>query len=91
MQNQDDIIQIENHIKELTKKVKLHEALERLEKNPEFKKVINEAYISEEGKRLIGLRGDTSIEEPIQKQVLKSIDGIGYFQSFLCPLNNSRF
>ena len=79
-----DVVELELNIKEAKDIVALGDALERLEKNRDFKKVIKEAYLHEEAIRLVHLKADANMQnERIQQNVLRDIDSIGAFAQFL--------
>lgn len=69
---------IEKNI-ELSKQfIELDKALERLEANKDFLKVIKEGYLEKEAIRLVHLKADPAMQTPDrQLSISKSIDGIG--------------
>lgn len=77
------IEQVELSIEEATKVVEFGEALQRLERNPDFKKVIFEGYFTTEAARLVMLTGDTTLKPEQQDNTLHSIRGIAELRNFL--------
>jgi hypothetical protein len=79
-----EIAELENNMKELREMIELGNALERLRKNRDFKKVIEKEYLHEEAVRLVHLKSDPNMQgEREQARVVKQIDAIGNFTAFL--------
>ncbi|WP_289100986.1 hypothetical protein [uncultured Marinobacter sp.] len=79
-----DVVELEMNIKEAKELVELGKSLERLEKNRDFKKVIQEHYLNKEAVRLVHAKGDAAMQDPKhQANILRDIDGIGSFTQFL--------
>ena len=62
-------------------------AVKRLMKNRDFKKVILEKYFEKEPVRLVFLKGDANWSSPeSQQELLSQMDAIGNFRNFLNSL-----
>lgn len=82
--SQSEVVELELNIKEAEELVSLGRALERLEKNRDFKKVVQEQYLHKEAVRLVHAKSDGNMQAPhLQANVLRDIDGIGSFTQFL--------
>lgn len=63
--------------------VKTAEALDRLSKNRDFKRIISDGYLKEESIRLVSLKGAPEMQhEKHQASILKQIDAIGSLQNY---------
>jgi hypothetical protein len=81
--NEEQIHQVEIDITVAQKSVEVMEALERLEKNKDFKLVITEGYFKEEASRAVLLKADFNAQgEMQQKQMDHIIIGIGYLRQY---------
>lgn len=79
-----ELQQLELSIKHSQKTVDLGDALERLRNNRDFKKVIGEAYFTEEAVRLVHLMSDSNMQSPeLQQSIHKQMIAIGVFHEFL--------
>lgn len=77
----------EDEIKRNKAIVAQYEALNRLRSTRDFKAVIMEGYLKSEAVRLVHLRTDPSMQTPAkQEEIMKQIDGIGAFISFMYVL-----
>jgi hypothetical protein len=88
MRNEEMLRQIELSDKEATDMVKKAEALERLYKNRDFKKVVLEGYLEQEPVRLSWLiampnSNPTISREDYKKDMLSKIEAIGEFRQYL--------
>ena len=73
--------EIQVDIDEAKETVEIMNALERLQNNPDFKKIIADGYFKEEAYRLVGLKASPAMQAPErQAAMLKAIDGIGSLQ-----------
>jgi hypothetical protein len=84
--NKTPIQEIEESIQESKGVVEFAEALERLQKNRDFKKVILDGYFTQEAIRLVHLKADPAFQTPDRQQsIITQIDAIGalhqYFQT----------
>jgi len=80
MNTDDSIEEISITLKEAKEQIAFAEALERLQKNPDFIKVIEEGYLKKEAIRLVhskAIYSDVMQDEKTQKMILKDIDAIG--------------
>lgn len=60
------------------------EALKRLEKNRDFKRLITEGYFREEASRLVLMLPDPNMQEPaMQKSMQEGIIACGQFRQYL--------
>lgn len=81
-----DIEQIERGIAQSKAQIERSDALERLQRHADFKKIISEGYFKDEALRLIDLKADPGWQKPEQQaHVVAMIDAIGtlkgYFRS----------
>ena len=84
MSTEEQLEKIEISIEEATKSVDLFNSLQRLNTNPDFKKVMLDGYFSEECVRLVLLKADHEMrDEDRQNQIIKSIDAIGHTRTYL--------
>ena len=82
--NQNEQIQhVELSLDEAKKVVDFGEAIQRLEKNADFKKVILDGYFSDESRRLTFLTADTSLDDKSTNAVWAGLRAIGELRSFL--------
>ena len=81
--NEQDLKAIDVTIEQAREVVKLYEAYKFLSKNKYFKLLIEETYFLNHASRLVLLRGDSNVPEENQAAILKEIDAIGTFRSFL--------
>ena len=81
MSNQVQEIQID--ITEAQNKMKDADALDRLHKNPDFKKIILEGYFQQQAAGLVAMRAHPAMQaETQQANLLRSIDAVGELQQF---------
>ena len=59
------------------------EAIKRLERNPDFKKVIFDGYFTDEARRLVFLTADTTLTDAQNNNTLYAIRAIGELRGFL--------
>lgn len=80
----NDVQELELSIKDAKKMVDLGNALERLLKNRDFKKVVQEEYLEQEAIRLVHLKGDGNMQsEQAQRAIDRDISAISAFRQFL--------
>jgi len=85
--NQNAVDQIELNIREAREITDMGEALSRLEKNPDFQKVISQRYLKDEAVRLVHLKAAPNAQhEKIQASILRDIDAIGALEGFFNSL-----
>lgn len=78
--------EIQLNIDEARKMVENARALERLQSNPDFKRIFEEGYFREEAIRLVHLKSDAHMQSPEkQASILRDVDAIG---SLIQYLNN---
>lgn len=90
-----DIESVEVTIEELKESLDLAEALQRLQSNPDFVKVINEGYLKDNAVRLVSLKADpTQQTEKDQAKITRGIDGIGallnYFRTIFAMASTAQ-
>lgn len=79
-----DIPSIERDIAKYKGEIKLLDALNRLEKNADYKLLIGNGYLKEEALRIVSLRTDPSTQSELsQRNLIRDIDGIASFQDYL--------
>lgn len=84
--------EVEVSIREAKKMVELGNALQRLEKNRDFKKVIIDNYLREEAIRLVHLRGDPNMQdEESQKVIFQLMDGITGLTQYCNKLRHQSY
>ena len=69
---------------EVNEAIELQKALERLEKNRDFKKIVLDGYFKHEPVRLTFLKADPAQQSKVEQEALDhSIRGIGEFLQYL--------
>lgn len=82
--SQAEIQELELSIKRAQDMVDMGKALERLQKNKDFKKIVLEGYFEKEAIRLVHLKSDAQMQTPEkQAAVIRGIDAIGEFHDYL--------
>ncbi len=77
-------IQIELSIDQAKEFMDKSEALKRLERNDDFKKLILEGYLEKEAVRLVGLLMDSEMQGDLEKDLInKELFGISSLRLFL--------
>lgn len=72
------IAELDRSIADNTKAVELAKALERLESNRDFRKIIADGYFREEAVRLVHLKADPVMQTPEkQASIIRQMDSIG--------------
>lgn len=81
----DQLQQIDVDIETLKSQIELDEALTRLEKNPDYQKIINELYFEKEPARLVLFKASPFAQQQpaVKKDIEQQIDAIGVFWHFL--------
>lgn len=83
MSNENEIAAIEQNINQAKEAQELGNALQRLFKNADFRKVIKDGYFTDEAVRLVHLRGDPSFKAPDrQALILAQIDAISNLNQY---------
>ena len=84
------IQQIELNIAEAKKIVDLGQALNRLENNRDFKKLILEGFFSHEAVRLVHLKADPNFQTPERQQSINTqMDAIGSLAQYFNTVNRN--
>lgn len=79
----DTVQLIQRNIDRAKEIVEFDKALQRLEANRDFQKVIQEGYLKAEAVRLVHLKADPSMQTPDrQASVIAQIDAIGGLASY---------
>lgn len=72
------IAELDRSIADNTKAVELAKALERLESNRDFRKIIADGYFTAEAVRLVHLKADPAMQTPTaQASIIRQMDSIG--------------
>lgn len=79
----EQIQHVELSLEEAQKIIAFGEAIQRLESNQDFQKVIFDGYFTEEAKRLVFLSADDALNPESQNAVWAGIRAIGELRSFL--------
>ncbi len=88
--NKTQIQLLELNIQRAQEIVDMGNALERLENNRDFKKVIGEGYFNREAVRLVHLKGDSNMQsDEMNQSILKQMDGIGALNQYFRTLKHS--
>lgn len=77
------IQEVELTIEEAKHEVEFGEAIDRLTKNPDYKKVILEGYMRDEALRLVKLTGDPNLPPERMADVQAGIRAVGELNYFL--------
>lgn len=76
--------QVELTIEQAEKQIEAMKALDRLKENKDFKTLILDGYLKDEASRVVLAKAEPGLqEEGTQAQLLRMIDGIGYFRQYL--------
>ena len=82
-----DLDAVEVSIEDAKKKIALFRALEKLQKNKDFKLLINTGYLENEAIRLVHLKSDFNMTAPEQQEFIdRAIVSIGNFRSYLSSI-----
>jgi predicted RNA polymerase sigma factor len=75
---QDLVQRIEDNIAKAKSIVEFDKALQRLEENRDFRKVIRDGYLRDDAVRLVHLKADPAFQTPErQAMIIQQIDAIG--------------
>lgn len=78
---------IEKNIEQAKELVELGNAVERLRSNRDFKKIVVNGYFEDEAIRLVHLKADPGMQRAeSQASILKQMDAIGSFSSYLSTI-----
>ena len=70
--------------------IEMAQSLDRLESNPDFKKIIADNYLRDEAVRLVHLKGETTMQnDKSQRTITLDIDAIGSFAQFLSTIRKA--
>jgi|TARA_B110000914_G_scaffold187462_1_gene171957 hypothetical protein len=79
--NDTTVEEIQVDIDEAKATIEMMDSLNRLGKNKDFEKIINDGYFKEEAYRLVHLKAAPAMQAPErQEALLKAIDAIGALQ-----------
>lgn len=82
--NRDTEIQhVELSLAEAKKIAEFGAAIDRLDRNPDFQKVIHDGYFTDEARRLTFLTADSTLSDAQSNNTLYAIRAIGELRSFL--------
>lgn len=80
---QQDIQEVQLTIEEAKEIIAMGDAIERLFKNRDFKKVVLEGYFEKEAVRYVKLLGDANLTEKGREEILRDMTGVGVFNYYL--------
>ncbi len=84
LEQNNELEQIEVSIDQAKDAIKKRDRLKRLIKNRDFKELIDDGYFEGEAVRLVHLKSDANVQdEEQQAYIVKGIDAIGFFRSYL--------
>lgn len=86
--HQEQLQQIDMDIESMKRNIELAEALERLEQNPDYKKIIEDLYFEKEPSRLVLLKASpmAQMNGDMMRDIVSQIDAIGGFFQFLLTI-----
>lgn len=86
--SEHQVKQLQRSIAAAKEHIEQGKALERLRKNKDFQKIIQEGYLTSEAVRLVHLKGDDNMQSPEkQGHITKRIDAIGCLAGFLSTVS----
>lgn len=77
---------VEQAISHCDDAISLHEKLERLRKNKDFKAVIEDGYLVKEAIRTVNALGDPNIKGDLRASIQRQAEGVGCLNSFFNTL-----
>ena len=81
---ENELEMIELSTEQAKEKIALAEALERLQKNRDYKKIFTNKFFNTHATRLVKLKADMRMQdEPNQKYINSQIDAIGQLNQFM--------
>lgn len=84
MNNAPDVLNLDLEIEDAKKSIALSDALERLQNNPDFKTVVQEAYFKEEASNVVLAKAVPHLRSDQHQKVFEQrIIGIGEFRQWL--------
>lgn len=87
MNTSEQIEQVEVSIEHAKQAIELRDALDRLGKNEDFKKIMTEGYFKDEASRLVLLKADPEAQtEDTQRYLDNSITAIGYVRLYFSTI-----
>jgi hypothetical protein len=79
-----ELAELDNNISRNRDIVARGQALERLQKHPDYKLIIGDGYLNTEAVRLVLLKGDMNMQKPDrQADIAADIDAVGRFNAYL--------
>jgi hypothetical protein len=85
--SEQQIHEIEINMEQAKSFIGMGEALDKLHKNRDFKKIIVEGYFKEEAIRLVNLKSEPAMQSPEkQASIIRDIDAIGSLRSYFGKL-----
>lgn len=80
---EDKVRRIEQSIRESVKEVEFAEALQRLQNNRDFKRVVLDGYLTQEAVRLVHLMSDPAVQDPATQQSIHlQLRAVGELNAF---------
>ena len=88
--NQDGISELDAVIVTCQKQIELGKAVERLYRNPDFKKVVGEGYFEKEPIRLVHAMSSPVFNNPEKREaLLREMEGVSRFSAYLSDIVNA--
>lgn len=82
-----DLQALDQSIKNAKEHIEIANALERLQKNRDFKKVILDGYLTDNAVRLVHLKADSNMQSPeSQQEINNQINGIGQLLGYFTTI-----
>lgn len=92
MSNSDLIQEVEVSIEDCKRIVEIRNSLNRLIKNKDFRKVIEDGYLRDEAVRLVTAKASPALQsEDMQRKILRDIDAIGSFNQYLSTIMQTGY
>ena len=87
MSTEEQIHHVEIDIEQAKKSIERMEALDRLQRSPDFELIFNQGYFIDEAARLVWLKADPNMYgEREARQIAGMIDAIGYVRQYLATI-----
>lgn len=77
------VAEIEVSMQQAKQTIAMADALERLHHNADFKQIILEGYFKDEAVRLVHIKGDPNLQDPVkQASIVRDMDAIASLRLF---------
>jgi len=91
MSKTEDLATLDIEIAHCKRAIEESDRLERLDMNPDFKKLFLETYIKDEAVRLVSLKAHSAMQDPKQQLVLDhQLFAIAYFNQHLIFMRSAN-